>query len=218
MVLQGAWKSLILNWNEEKGFGFIAPKSGGKTIFAHINDYSRMHKSPFKGLEVQYVLSADQKGRKCAVEVCPLKGNKKSNRGLKQKIVSIILFCSFAYVLFVLFNSTSIPLELVGLYAVMSIIAFIIYAKDKNAAESGEWRTSENTLHTLSLLGGWPGAAIAQSFLRHKSKKASFRFTYWITVMANCGALYWFITPAGNLWLKNTINDISVLIKNINIG
>ena len=30
----------ILNWNEEKGFGFIAPKSGGKTIFAHINDRS----------------------------------------------------------------------------------------------------------------------------------------------------------------------------------
>jgi uncharacterized membrane protein YsdA (DUF1294 family)/cold shock CspA family protein len=208
----------ILNWNEEKGFGFIAPKSGGKTIFAHINDYSRLHKTPFKGLEVQYVVSADQKGRKCAVKVCPLKGNKRSNRGGKQKTVSIILCCSFASVLFVLFCSTSIPLELVGVYAVMSIIAFILYAKDKNAAESGEWRTSENTLHTVSLLGGWPGAAIAQSFLRHKSKKVSFRVTYWITVIANCGALYWFITPTGNLWLKNTINDISIFIKNINIG
>jgi len=61
-------------------------------------------------------------------------------------------------------------------------------------------------LHTLSFLGGWPGAAIAQSFLRHKSKKASFRFTYWITVIANYGALYWLITPAGSLWLRNVIN------------
>jgi cold shock CspA family protein len=34
----------ILNWNKEKGFGLIAPKSGGQTIFVHINDYSRMHK------------------------------------------------------------------------------------------------------------------------------------------------------------------------------
>jgi uncharacterized membrane protein YsdA (DUF1294 family)/cold shock CspA family protein len=208
----------ILNWNEEKGFGFIAPKSGGKTVFAHINDYSRMHKSPFKGLEVQYLLSADQKGRKCAVEVCPLKGNKKSNRELKQKTFSIILFCSFSYGLFVLFNSKSIPLELVALYTVMSVIAFIIYAKDKNAAEYDKWRTSESTLHILSLLGGWPGAAIAQSFLRHKSKKASFRFTYWITVIANCCALYWLITPAGSLWLRNIIKDITILIKNINIG
>jgi uncharacterized membrane protein YsdA (DUF1294 family) len=130
----------------------------------------------------------------------------------------MILFCSFAYVLFFLFNSNSIPLEPVGLYAVMSVIAFIIYAKDKNAAEYGEWRISENTLHTLSLLGGWPGAAIAQSFLRHKSKKASFKFIYWITVIANCGALCWFITPTGNLWLKNTIKDIMVFIKNINMG
>ena len=79
---------IIINWNEEKGFGFIAPKSGGKTIFVHIHDYSKMHKSPFKGLEVQYSLSADQKGRKCAVKVCPLKGNKRSSRELKQKIFS----------------------------------------------------------------------------------------------------------------------------------
>jgi uncharacterized membrane protein YsdA (DUF1294 family)/cold shock CspA family protein len=208
----------ILNWNEEKGFGFIAPKSGGKTIFTHINDYSRLHKTPFKGLEVQYVVSADQKGRKCAVKVCPLNGNKRSNREGKQKTVSIILCCGFASVLFVLFCSTSIPLELVGVYAVMSIIAFILYAKDKNAAQSGRWRTSENTLHTVSLIGGWPGAAIAQSFLRHKSKKVSFRVTYWITVMANCGALYWLITPAGNWWLKNTINDIIDFIKTITIG
>ena len=208
----------ILNWNEEKGFGFIAPKSGGKTIFAHINDYSRRHKSPFKGLEVQYAVSADQMGRKCAVDVCPLNGNKRSNREGKQKTVSIILCCGFATVLFVLFRSRSIPFELVGLYAVMSVSAFILYAKDKTAAQSGEWRTSENTLHTVSLLGGWPGAAIAQSFLRHKSTKVSFRVTYWITVMANCGALYWFITPAGNWWLKSAIKDITIFIKNINIG
>jgi uncharacterized membrane protein YsdA (DUF1294 family) len=48
----------------------------------------------------------------------------------------------------------------------MSVIAIIMYAKDKNAAEWGRWRTPEITLHLLSLLGGWPGAGIAQSYLR----------------------------------------------------
>jgi len=203
----------ISNWNEEKGFGFIAPKSGGKPIFAHINDYSRSHKSPSKGLKVQYFVSTDQKGRKCAVEVCPLKGHRKSGPGLRQKIFSIFLFISFAGVLFFLFKYRAIPLELIGLYAGMSVIAFIMYSKDKSAAEWGTWRTSESTLHTLSLLGGWPGAALAQSFLRHKSKKVSFRITYWITVILNCGCLYWFITPKGGLWLRTIIKKLYILVN-----
>lgn len=86
-----------------------------------------------------------------------------------------------------------------------------MYAKDKSAAEWDKWLTSESTLHTISLLGGWPGAKIAQSFLRHKSKKHSFRITYWVTVIANCGALYWLITPKGSMWLKG-------ILKNIKLG
>ena len=182
---------IISNWNEEKGFGFITPKSGGNTIFAHVNDYSKRYKSPFMGLEVQYLLSTDHKGRRCAVEICPVEGNRKSSPELRQKVLSIVLLISFAYSLFFLFRSKLIPLELVGIYAVMSIIAFIMYAKDKSAATWGTWRTPENTLNILSLAGGWPGASIAQSFLRHKSKKLPFKVTYWITVIVNCGALYY---------------------------
>jgi len=88
-----------------------------------------------------------------------------------------------------------------------------MYSKDKSAAEWGTWRTSESTLHTLSLLGGWPGAALAQSFLRHKSKKVSFRITYWITVILNCGCLYWFITPKGGLWLRTIIKKLYILVN-----
>lgn len=201
----------ISNWNEEKGFGFIYPKSGGKEIFVHISDYSRAHKKPCKGLEVEYLVSKDQKGRRCAAEVRPLNGHKKNSREIRQKILSILIFAGFAFVIYILFYSRLIPLAIVGLYAVMSVIAFAIYAKDKSAAGWGTRRTPENTLHTLSLLGGWPGAAVAQSFLRHKSKKLSFRFTYWVTVIVNCGALYWLVTPEGSMWLHK-------ILKNINFG
>jgi uncharacterized membrane protein YsdA (DUF1294 family) len=88
-----------------------------------------------------------------------------------------------------------------------------MYVKDKNAAELGIWRTSESTLHTWSLLGGWPGAALAQSFLRHKSKKVSFRITYWVTVIANCCFLYWLATPKGSLWLKTIIRKLYILVN-----
>jgi len=200
---------IISNWNEEKGFGFISPNSGGKPLFFHINDYSYRHKRPIKNLEVQYIISDDPKGRKCAARVAPLRGHKNNGRELKQKFLSLVLFSAFSFLLYYLFASKRIPLELVCLYAIMSVAEFLMYAKDKNAAEWGKWRTAESTLHALSLIGGWPGATIAQSFLRHKSKKISFRITYWITVVANCGALYWLVTPKGSLWLKNILRSIN---------
>ncbi len=196
-------KGIISNWNEEKGFGFITPDTGGKSIFFHINDYSRRHKRPLKKLKVKYLISKDLKGRLCATDVAPLKGHKNNGREIRQKIFSLCLFSIFSGVIYYLLESKLIPIELVCLYAIMSVVTFLMYAKDKNAAERNKWRTPENTLHTLSLLGGWPGARIAQSFLRHKSKKNSFRFIYWVTVIVNCGALYWLITPKGGVWLEN---------------
>ncbi len=82
-----------------------------------------------------------------------------------------------------------------GWYLIISLLAFIVYAKDKAAAKKGSWRIPESTLHLLSLLGGWSGALIAQQTLRHKSKKESFRFVFWTTVLLNCGAFALLFIP-----------------------
>jgi uncharacterized membrane protein YsdA (DUF1294 family) len=78
-------------------------------------------------------------------------------------------------------------------YVAMSLLALAAYAFDKSAARAGRRRIPENTLHLFSLLGGWPGALVAQQWLRHKSVKASFLAMFWFTVMLNLGALAWFV-------------------------
>lgn len=75
----------------------------------------------------------------------------------------------------------------------MSCVTFIAYAFDKSAAIKGRQRTPEQTLHLLELLGGWPGALIAQNLFRHKSRKASFQIAFWAIVLLNCAALSWWV-------------------------
>lgn len=76
-------------------------------------------------------------------------------------------------------------------YLIISTITFIVYALDKSAAEQHRWRIQENTLHLLSLLGGWPGALVAQRRLRHKTQKVTFQIVYWTTVGFNLAGLIW---------------------------
>jgi uncharacterized membrane protein YsdA (DUF1294 family) len=84
---------------------------------------------------------------------------------------------------------------ILGTYFVMSSVCFLLYAKDKQAAINQQRRVSEQTLWTLGLLCGWPGALIAQKLLRHKTAKPSFLIVFWLTVFLNIGALlsfFWF--------------------------
>jgi uncharacterized membrane protein YsdA (DUF1294 family) len=83
-------------------------------------------------------------------------------------------------------------------YVAASVATAIAYGKDKSAAQSSAWRTPERTLHALALMGGWPGALVAQRVFRHKSGKPSFRFAFWATVILNCGALVWLWWVAGS--------------------
>ena len=78
-------------------------------------------------------------------------------------------------------------------YGAASAAAVIVYAADKSAARRDDWRTPERTLHLLALVGGWPGALVAQTVFRHKTRKVSFRIMFWATVALNCAALAWWI-------------------------
>ncbi len=99
--------------------------------------------------------------------------------------VKVIFAISYIAVMALFEFLTRSEVYTLACYLLLSTLTFAIYAKDKKAAEQGKWRTPEKTLHLLSLLGGWPGAFLAQDKFRHKSKKRMFIAVLWLTVIAN---------------------------------
>jgi len=94
-----------------------------------------------------------------------------------------------------------------GVYIFFSAATFLVYAKDKSAAGSNRQRTPEATLHFWAFIGGWPGALLAQHFLRHKSRKASFQRVFWVTVLSNAGAVAWLATSEADAPLRSLLFD-----------
>jgi uncharacterized membrane protein YsdA (DUF1294 family) len=74
---------------------------------------------------------------------------------------------------------------LAGVPLVVSVFTFLAYRSDKRRAEAGQWRIPEQTLHIAELLGGWPGAFLAQRIFRHKTAKTSFQVVFWAIVLAH---------------------------------
>jgi uncharacterized membrane protein YsdA (DUF1294 family) len=97
-----------------------------------------------------------------------------------------------------------IPFFVLAVYAVASVIAYSAYKADKESAIAKQWRTRESFLHLLELLGGWPGALVAQWQFRHKNRKAAYQFTFWCIVAINVGALGWAGTQVGQ-WKSGSL-------------
>jgi uncharacterized membrane protein YsdA (DUF1294 family) len=108
---------------------------------------------------------------------------------------SIFVLTGFTLALLVVTLVRGISPYLALGYLVMSFVCATAYWLDKTAAQNGEWRIPEATLLVLGLLGGWPGAIVAQQTLRHKTSKESFRVAFWVTVIVNVGVFVVVTTP-----------------------
>ena len=188
----------LISWNADKAFGFIVPCIPSDTqIFIHKNAFANKDRTPLINDIITYSLSRDPHGRTCATEAS-FTGEKRIKMDSKNiNKFSLYLALGFVAVLFISWLLGSLPQNILIVYAVLSPLTYFVYAWDKSSARQGHWRTSESTLHLLALAGGWPGAAIAQQRLRHKSQKKDFRMIFWLTVVVNLVALYWLVNASG---------------------
>lgn len=193
------------DWNDERGYGFITPPDAtgdGARTFFHIRDYEQAGRRPEPGELVKYAATRQSDGRWRATGVRRAVRPAISSRISKQapnsptapySIASGVLRAGVipAYIAFIAWAIARgmMMLEAAFIPAIACIATYMAYAADKHFAQNNRWRIAEANLHLLELLGGWPGALVAQRILRHKTRKARYRIVFWLMVMLNILAM-----------------------------
>lgn len=187
------YQGKISSWKDEQGFGFISPNGGGSPVFVHISAFAGRGTRPVLGDIVTYHLGANDRGP-CAQQVAYVRGQAAPPSAPGGRMLALLVAAGFLGFAAACVFTRRLPSIVVAVYLGASVLAYLFYALDKAAARKGAGRTPESTLHMIGLLGGWPGALVAQQMLRHKTRKAEFRTTFWATVIVNCGVLAWFLS------------------------
>ena len=98
------------------------------------------------------------------------------------------------------------------IYAVlMSGITYLAYGWDKQQAREKQWRMPEARLHFMELIGGWPGAFLAQRRLRHKCSKVSYQVVFWLIALAY--QLAAFDSLQGWKWMRMALGQMERFAK-----
>ena len=176
---------VVKAWTADRGFGFVQ-RDGAPDLFLHIKAFPRGAADPSVGDEVTFEVELQPDGKPRAARarlagepyVAPLRPT--------SPIIGAIAILAFAaiYSLVEIYWGP-VPLWVLFLYLGVSAITFGSYAIDKSAARLKQRRVAETSLILLGMLGGWPGAILAQQLLRHKTAKPSFRAVFWTSVLVN---------------------------------
>ncbi len=187
----------VIDWNDDRGFGFIAPRGGGRQIFVHVQDFTNARVRPSGGETVTYEQGVDERNRRKAIHVVIVSQQEFEMPGKVKRApgFAILFLAGICVWTFLSEESFWGPVYYVGI----SIFTYLMYGLDKWRAENQVWRTPESFLHILALAGGWPGAMFGQRFLRHKVSKASFMTVFWLTVLINIVAYILIFTPVGEM-------------------
>lgn len=188
---------VLTTWNDERGFGFVAPSVGGPDVFVHISAFAIGATRPVEGDEVGYELEFSPEGKPRAAHAvvsspamprdrrkvsAPVSRLAPSRRASRLGYLAVLGFAGIAFTVSLI---RPVPYWVWILYLGMSFATFVAYALDKRAAETERWRLSESSLLAMGLACGWPGAVIAQQVFRHKTIKMSFQVVFWVTVIVN---------------------------------
>ena len=187
----------VTEWNAARGFGFLAPVDEAAAtgrVFFHVRDYEPGPRRPEVGELVKFAAARREDGRWRATRVRRAVGSaarhptpspstnripthRPARAAGRPAPASALVALVLAYVAGIAFalEADRLPGLLPFWLVAVNGLTLLFYYGDKTAAQRGERRVAEVTLHLLELAGGWPTALLAQRLFRHKSSKASYR-------------------------------------------
>lgn len=184
------FEGTLTTWHDDRGFGFIEPTQGGQAIFVHIKAFPAGTGRPQMGqvLTFEVAMGPDGKKRAQAVQY-PVRSRQaarvRTEAPAPWSLARLLVIPAFLALVYFVAARWGLKPHTLPFYAGASAVTFFAYVFDKSAARQNRWRTRESTLHGLAVIGGWPGALIAQQLLRHKTSKPSFIVVFWATVLLN---------------------------------
>jgi uncharacterized membrane protein YsdA (DUF1294 family)/cold shock CspA family protein len=165
-------KGIVIKFDPQKGYGFIRSPEAREDVFVHVSDVQG--RTPLHvGQHVEFQVVQTEKGLR-AVQVVP---------GAMQRSPIVV------------YGATGIAMSLLGMLALVlftevhmllawflsiSAATFVLYGFDKARSKTGGFRVPELVLHSLSLLGGSPGALAGQKVFHHKTAKTGFQVIFWL--------------------------------------
>jgi uncharacterized membrane protein YsdA (DUF1294 family)/cold shock CspA family protein len=200
----------VCYWRDDKGFGFVSTDSAER-LFFHIRDFTAPpSKRPQQGDRLSFTLGFDKQQRSCALAIqledpAPIVAKPAKTNGPDFYQIQQQAWC-FRYLFFVLLLLSllagsfvfTVPL----FYLEASLFTYWLYQIDKKMASNGQRsRLPEESLQMFSLIGGWPGALVAQKRLHHKVHKAPFQREFRFVIYGNSCFLLWLLSEPGTEFL-----------------
>lgn len=202
---------IVSYWRDDKGFGFVSI-GNAERLFFHIRDFTvPPSQRPQQGDKLSFQLGIDKQQRSYAVAIrleeaavtsvkaIPISG---PNFAQAQQQARYFRYVFFVLLLLSLLAGSfvfTVPL----FYLEASLFTYWLYQIDKKLAASGQHsRLPEESLQMFSLIGGWPGALLAQKRLHHKLHKAPFQREFRFVIYGNSCFLLWLLSEPGSDFLQ----------------
>lgn len=207
----------VVFWRDDKGFGFVVCQQTQQKLFFHIRDHAGDAGRPQPGDLLYFSRAKDKRGRDIAAPwrfatakttTIPSSDNTiNKNKNTDHSIYyanQLALWFRIAFLIAVvaalLFGQLLYVLPL--LYLEASIFTYWLYKADKEAAIARHGnRLAEQSLQLFALIGGWPGAYLAQRQLAHKRSKLPFRREFGFVIVGNALLVIWLLSPWGQRFL-----------------